>query len=90
MRPTDIVTQVEEGRCHLGVTGMDVFAERAAEADAARSWSSPTSATAAAGWSSPCPRAGSTSTHVIDLVDLTAEFKDAGPDLPGLDQVPRA
>src|SRR4051812_7350225 len=33
MRPTDIVTQVEEGRCHLGVTGMDVFAERAAESE---------------------------------------------------------
>ena len=24
MRPPDIVTQVQEGRCHLGVTGMDV------------------------------------------------------------------
>src|SRR6478609_9305689 len=33
MRPTDIVTQVEEGRCHLGVTGMDLFAECAAEAE---------------------------------------------------------
>src|SRR5438093_6215499 len=33
MRPTDIVTQVEEGRCHLGVTGMDVYAEGAAEAE---------------------------------------------------------
>ena len=33
MRPTDIVTQVEEGRCHLGVTGMDVYAERAGEAE---------------------------------------------------------
>src|SRR4051812_49754923 len=33
MRPTDIVTQVEEGRCHLGVTGMDLFAERAHEAE---------------------------------------------------------
>ena len=33
MRPTDIVTQVEEGRCHLGVTGMDVFAERAVESE---------------------------------------------------------
>ena len=28
MRPTDIVAQVQEGRCHLGVTGFDVFAER--------------------------------------------------------------
>ena len=40
--------------------------------------SSPTSATAAAGWSWRSPRAGSTSRHIIDLVDLTAEFKAAG------------
>src|SRR3954451_14935029 len=32
MRPSDIVTQVQGGRCHRGVTGMDVSAERAAEA----------------------------------------------------------
>src|SRR5436309_11372562 len=36
MRPSDIVTQVQEGRCHLGVTGHDVFAERAAELEQAR------------------------------------------------------
>ncbi len=59
MRPTDIVTQVEEGRCHLGVTGLDVFAERATSRRGPW-WSSPTSATAAAGWWSPSPRAGST------------------------------
>ena len=29
MRPSDIVIQVQEGRCHLGVTGFDVFAEHA-------------------------------------------------------------
>ena len=28
MRPADIVTQVREGRCQLGVTGLDVYAER--------------------------------------------------------------
>ena len=33
MRPTDIVIQVQEGRCHLGVTGMDVFAEHAVETE---------------------------------------------------------
>ena len=33
MRPTDIVIQVQEGRCHLGVTGMDVYAEHAFEAE---------------------------------------------------------
>ena len=27
--------------------------------------------------------------HIMDLVDLTTEFKTAGPDLPRLDQVPR-
>src|SRR5215831_20332643 len=31
MRPTDIVIQVQEGRCHLGVTGMDVYREHAIE-----------------------------------------------------------
>src|SRR5262249_56122576 len=36
MRPSDIVVQVQEGRCHLGVTGMDVYAEYALEADLAR------------------------------------------------------
>ena len=35
MRPTDIVIQVQEGRCHLGVTGMDVYAEHAVETDEA-------------------------------------------------------
>ena len=53
MRPTDIVIQVQEGRCHLGVTGMDVYAEHAFEAEHA--------SVVAAGWSSPCPRAGLTS-----------------------------
>src|SRR5438093_12798987 len=36
MRPSDIVTQVQEGRCHLGITGMDLYAERASEAEQAR------------------------------------------------------
>src|SRR6516165_5163956 len=35
MRPTDIVIQIQEGRCHLGVTGMDVFAEHAVESNLA-------------------------------------------------------
>src|SRR6202451_2446877 len=35
MRPTDIVIQVQEGRCHLGATGMDVHAEHAIENDRA-------------------------------------------------------
>src|SRR5207248_443876 len=35
MRPTDIVIQVQEGRCHLGVTGMDVYAEHTVESNEA-------------------------------------------------------
>ena len=33
MRPTDIVDQVQVGRCHLGVTGMDVYAEHAHDSE---------------------------------------------------------
>ncbi len=77
MRPTDIVTQVEEGRCHLGVTGMDVYAERAIESDQ----------TAVViddlGYGGcrlvvAVPESWIDVTHMIDLVDLTAEFKEQG------------
>ena len=61
MRPADIVTQVQEGRCHLGVTGMDVYAERGLPKRREPWWSPPTSATAAAAWWWPSPKAGSTS-----------------------------
>ena len=77
MRPADIVTQVQEGRCHLGVTGYDVFAERAAEADQARvviqdlGYGGCRLAVAV-------PESWIDVTHMIDLVDLTAEFKAAG------------
>ena len=40
--------------------------------------SSPTSATAAAGWWWPCPESWIDVTHMLDLVDLTTEFKAAG------------
>ncbi len=77
MRPTDIVTQVEEGRCHLGVTGMDLFAERAFEAEAARV------VVGDLGYGGcrlvvAVPESWIDVTHVIDLVDLTAEFKGSG------------
>jgi len=77
MRPTDIVTQVEEGRCHLGVTGMDLFAERAFEAEDA------TTVVDDLGYGGcrlvvAVPESWIDVTHVIDLVDLTAEFKDSG------------
>lgn len=77
MRPTDIVRQVQEGRCHLGVTGMDVFAERAAEDESARV------VLADLGFGGcrlvvAVPESWVDVGHVLDLVDLTAEFKAAG------------
>ena len=77
MRPTDIVTQVEEGRCHLGVTGMDLFAERAFEAESA------TVVVDDLGYGGcrlavAVPESWIDVSHVIDLVDLTAEFKGSG------------
>jgi ATP phosphoribosyltransferase len=77
MRPADIVAQVQEGRCHLGVTGYDVFAERAAEADRSRV------VIQDLGYGGcrlvvAVPESWIDVTHVIDLVDLTAEFKAEG------------
>jgi ATP phosphoribosyltransferase len=77
MRPTDIVTQVEEGRCHLGVTGMDVYAERAPEAENARV------VVGNLGYGGcrlvmAVPESWIDVAHVIDLVDLTTEFKAGG------------
>jgi ATP phosphoribosyltransferase len=77
MRPTDIVTQVQEGRCHLGVTGYDVFAERAAEADRAQV------VIKDLGYGGcrlvvAVPESWIDVTHAMDLVELAAEFKDAG------------
>ena len=77
MRPSDIVTQVQEGRCHLGVTGMDVYAERAAEA------SRTVVVVPDLGYGGcrlvvAVPESWVDVAHVIDLVDLTAEFKGDG------------
>jgi ATP phosphoribosyltransferase len=77
LRPKDIVTQVEEGRCHLGVTGMDLFAERAAEAE------SSVVVLPDLGYGGcrlvvAVPESWIDVSHIIDLVDLTAEFKAAG------------
>jgi ATP phosphoribosyltransferase len=77
MRPSDIVTQVDEGRCHLGVTGMDVFAERADEAERAHV------VAADLGYGGcrlvvAVPESWIDVAHILDLVDLTAEFKAAG------------
>ena len=71
------MTQVEEGRCHLGVTGMDLFAERAFEAEAARV------VVEDLGYGGcrlvvAVPESWIDVAHIIDLVDLTAEFKSSG------------
>ena len=88
MRPTDIVTQVEEGRCHLGVTGMDLYAERAFETE------SSTVVVDDLGYGAcrlvvAVPESWIDVAHVIDLVDLAAEFKDT-PNVAAGIRVPTA
>ncbi len=80
MRPADIVAQVQEGRCHLGVTGYDVFAERAAEADRAAV------VYGDLGYGGcrlvvAVPESWIDVTHALDLVELAVEFKDTGKTL---------
>lgn len=77
MRPADIVAQVQEGRCALGVTGMDVFAERAFEAEDS------TVILPDLGYGGcrlvvAVPESWIDVGHMIDLAELTAEFKAAG------------
>ncbi|HKM54048.1 MAG TPA: ATP phosphoribosyltransferase [Isosphaeraceae bacterium] len=77
MRPTDIVIQVQEGRCQLGVTGLDVYAEHAPEARQA------TVVIPDLGYGGcrlvvAVPESWIDTGHIMDLVDLTAEFKAAG------------
>ena len=77
MRPTDIVIQVQEGRCHLGVTGMDVFAEHAVETDLALVVS-PDLGYGGCRLAVAVPESWIDVSHIMDLVDLTTEFKTAG------------
>ncbi len=77
MRPTDIVIQVQEGRCHLGVTGLDVFAERGIESDV-DVVILPDLGYAACRLVVAVPESWIDVTHIMDLVDLTTEFKAAG------------
>ncbi len=77
MRPSDIVIQVQEGRCHLGVTGMDVYAEQAFEAEQT------TVVVPDLGYGGcrlvvAVPESWIDVSHIMDLVDLTTEFKIAG------------
>jgi ATP phosphoribosyltransferase len=76
MRPSDIVIQVQEGRCHLGVTGMDVFAEHAAEAQSALVVV-PDLGYGRCRLAVAVPESWIDVSHMIDLVDLTTEFKAA-------------
>jgi ATP phosphoribosyltransferase len=77
MRPADIVAQVQEGRCHLGVTGMDVYAEHRPDAPET------TVVMADLGYGGcrlvvAVPESWVDVTHILDLVDLASEFKAAG------------
>ena len=77
MRPADIVIQVQEGRCHLGVTGMDVYAEHATESDQA-AVVVPDLGYGGCRLVVAVPESWIDVGHIMDLVDLTTEFKDAG------------
>jgi ATP phosphoribosyltransferase len=77
MRPADIVVQVQEGRCHLGVTGMDAYAERALETDRAIVVV-PDLGYGGCRLSVAVPESWIDVSHIMDLVDLTTEFKAAG------------
>jgi ATP phosphoribosyltransferase len=77
MRPADIVIQAQEGRCHLGVTGMDVYAEHAAEADQT-CVVLPDLGYGGCRLTVAVPESWIDVTHVMDLVDLTTEFKAVG------------
>ena len=88
MRPTDIVIQVQEGRCHLGVTGMDVFAEHAVETDLALVIS-PDLGYGGCRLAVAVPESWIDVSHIMDLVDLTTEFKAAGRTFRVIDQISR-
>ena len=77
MRPADIVIQVQEGRCHLGVTGMDVYAEHAFEAEHA-AVVIPDLGYGGCRLVVAVPESWIDVSHIMDLVDLTTEFKIAG------------
>lgn len=77
MRPTDIVTQVEEGRCALGVTGYDLYAERAFETRSSLVVSRDL------GYGGcrlvvAAPEDWVDVTHAFDLVELISQFKHEG------------
>ena len=80
MRPADIVAQVHEGRCHLGVTGFDVYAERAVQADQTMVVL-PDLGYGGCRLSIAVPESWSDVQHIIDLVELANDFKTQGKPL---------
>ncbi len=77
MRPSDIVTQVCEGRCTLGVTGLDLYAERAGDDDRALVVK-PDLGYGGCRLVVAVPESWVDVNHVADLVELTSDFKAAG------------
>jgi ATP phosphoribosyltransferase len=77
MRPADIVEQVQEGRCHLGVTGYDVYAEHE---PAARATSVVIKDLGYGGCRLvvAVPESWIDVTHVMDLAELTQRFRNEG------------
>ncbi|GIW89086.1 MAG: ATP phosphoribosyltransferase [Isosphaeraceae bacterium] len=77
MRPGDIVVQVQEGRCQLGMTGLDVYAEH--DDGAGRTVVvAPDLGYGGCRLVVAVPESWVDIDHLLDLVDLTAEFKAAG------------
>jgi ATP phosphoribosyltransferase len=77
MRPSDIVSQVRDGLCHLGVTGLDLFEEYAGDDPSA------TVVIDNLGYGDcrlvvAVPESWIDVSHVIDLVDLSFEFRSSG------------
>jgi ATP phosphoribosyltransferase len=77
MRPTDIAIQTQEGRCQLGITGLDVFQEHAADSPNAIVIL-PDLGYGACRLSVAVPESWIDVSHIHDLVDLTTEYKSAG------------
>jgi ATP phosphoribosyltransferase len=74
MRPSDIVSQVRDGRCHLGVTGLDLYSEHAGDDPEVKVVAD------SLGYGecrlvAAVPESWIDVSHVIDLVDLSFEFK---------------
>ncbi|HEX8204236.1 MAG TPA: ATP phosphoribosyltransferase [Isosphaeraceae bacterium] len=80
MRPGDIVAQVQEGRCQLGVTGLDLYQEYAGD-DPRTTVVIETLGYGDCRLVVAVPESWIDVTHIIDLVDLSTEFKAGGKTL---------